>query len=456
MSSAPYGSLGGWRSRTTFVLALSASAIGLGNLWRFSYLAGENGGGPFVLTYVLCLFLIVVPVLIAEVVIGHHGRGSPGPAMKRAADRSLVSRGWRVVGLLACVTGLLILSYYIVIAGWAMAYAEKMQSGEFAAASAVAVGQHFENFLSDPREMVHWQTAFLAMVTAVLCFGVRRGLGLLVWIVVPAIFVLLGVLVDYSLRYGDLDAAQKFLFSVQMLDFSNTSVLVALGQAFYTLSVGVGIGISYGAYAPDRLPVGRSVVAVAVFDTLISLTAGLAIFPIVFANNMEPSMGPGLMFVSLPYAFGNMAEGEVFGFLFFVLVAVAALGSAVALLEPLTGYIIQRTGFYRVVVVFGLTIVVWVMGLGSAFSFNVWEDWLWFGNWNFFQLLDAITAELLLPLVSLLLAIFVGWRMRREILRVELYRESQLFFSSWLFLLRYIVPLAIVLILASAVVPLPW
>ena len=456
MSSAPYGSLGGWRSRTTFVLALSASAIGLGNLWRFSYLAGENGGGPFVLTYVLCLFLIVVPVLIAEVVIGHHGRGSPGPAMKKAADRSLVSRGWRVVGLLACVTGLLILSYYIVIAGWAMAYAEKMQSGEFAAASAVAVGQHFENFLSDPREMVHWQTAFLAMVTAVLCFGVRRGLGLLVWIVVPAIFVLLGVLVDYSLRYGDLDAAQKFLFSVQMLDFSNTSVLVALGQAFYTLSVGVGIGISYGAYAPDRLPVGRSVVAVAVFDTLISLTAGLAIFPIVFANNMEPSMGPGLMFVSLPYAFGNMAEGEVFGFLFFVLVAVAALGSAVALLEPLTGYIIQRTGFYRVVVVFGLTIVVWVMGLGSAFSFNVWEDWLWFGNWNFFQLLDAITAELLLPLVSLLLAIFVGWRMRREILRVELYRESQLFFSSWLFLLRYIVPLAIVLILASAVVPLPW
>lgn len=438
------------------MLALSASAIGLGNLWRFSYLAGENGGGPFVLTYVLCLFLVAVPVLIAEVVIGHHGRGSPGLAMKKAADRSLVSRGWHMVGLLGSVTGLLILSYYIVIAGWAMAYAEKMQSGEFAAASAVVVGQHFEDFLKDPREMVYWQTAFLAMVAAVLCFGVRRGLGLLVWIVVPAIFVLLGVLVDYSLRYGDLDAAQKFLFSVQMLDFSNTSVLVALGQAFYTLSVGVGIGISYGAYAPDRLPVGRSVVAVAVFDTLISLTAGLAIFPIVFANNMEPSMGPGLMFVSLPYAFGNMAEGEVFGFLFFLLVAVAALGSAVALLEPLTGYIIQRTGFYRVVVVLGLTVVVWVMGLSSAFSFNVWEDWLWFGNWNFFQLLDAITAELLLPLVSLLLAIFVGWRMRREILRLELYRESQLFFSSWLFLLRYIVPPAIVLILVSALMPLPW
>lgn len=434
---------------------MSASAIGLGNLWRFSYLAGENGGGPFVLTYVLCLFLIAVPVLIAEVVLGSHGRGSPGHAMKKAADRSLVSRGWRVVGLLACVTGLLILSYYIVIAGWAMAYAEKMQSGEFAAASAVAVGQHFENFLDDPREMVYWQTAFLAMVAAVLCFGVRRGLGLVVWIVVPAVFVLLGVLVDYSLRYGDLDAAQQFLFSVQMLDFNNKSVLVALGQAFYTLSVGVGIGISYGAYAPERLPVGRSVVAVAVFDTLISITAGLAIFPIVFANNMEPSMGPGLMFVSLPYAFGNMAEGEVFGFLFFVLVAIAALGSAVALLEPLTGYIIQRTGFYRVVVVLGLTLIVWVLGLGSAFSFNVWEEWLWFGNWNFFQLLDVMTAELLLPLVSLLLAIFVGWRMRREILRVELYRESAIFFSVWLFLLRYIAPLAIVLILVSALVPLP-
>jgi NSS family neurotransmitter:Na+ symporter len=264
------------------------------------------------------------------------------------------------------------------------------------------------------------------------------------------VLVLLAVLVDFSLRYGDLDAAQDFLFSTKLMDFSSESVLVAMGHAFYTLSVGVGIGITYGAYAPDRIPVGRSVVAVAVFDTLVSLAAGLAIFPIVFANNLEPSMGPGLMFVSLPYAFGNMAEGEVFGFLFFLLIGVVSLGSAVALLEPITGYIMQRTGFYRVPVVLGLSAVVWVLGLGTIFSFNFWQDWIWFADWNFFQLVDAITADFLLPLVSLLIAVFVGWRMRREILREELGRESALFFSLWLFLLRYIAPPAIILMFIMA------
>jgi NSS family neurotransmitter:Na+ symporter len=450
VSPAPYGPLGGWRSRTTFVLALSASAVGLGNLWRFSYLTGEHGGGPFVLTYILCLFLVAVPVLIAEVVIGSHGRGSPVAAIQRASDRSLVSRGWKVVGLLACVTGLLILSYYTVVAGWALAYAQKMQSGVFSAASAVIVGQHFQEFLDAPREMVYWQSLFLLMTATVLCLGVRRGLGLVVWIIVPALLVLLGVLVDFGLRYGDLPATQDFLFSIKLMDFTPQSVLVALGHAFYTLGVGVGVGISYGAYAPARIPVGRSVVAVAVFDTLISLAAGLAIFPIVFANNIEPSMGPGLMFVSLPYAFGNMMEGEVFGFLFFLMVVVAALGSAVAMMEPIVGYIMQRTGLYRTPTVLGLTAVIWILGLGTILSFNIWQDRTWFGHWNFFQLLDAITADILLPLVSLLLALFVGWRMRREILRVELRRESGLFFSLWLFLLRYIAPPAIGLILIRA------
>ena len=434
------------------MLALAASAVGLGNLWRFSYLASEHGGGLFVLTYVLCLFLIAVPVLIAEVVIGSHGRASPVLAIQWASDRSLVSRAWKVVGLLACLSGLLVLAYYIVIAGWAMAYAQRMQSGIFSAASAVVVGQSFQDFLAAPREMIYWQSGFLMMTATVLCFGVRRGLGLLVWIVVPAVLVLLSVLVDFSLRYGDVAAAQKFLFSTSPIDFTPQSVLVALGHAFFTLGVGVGIGISYGAYAPDRIPVGRSVVAVAVFDTLIALAAGLAIFPIILANNIEPSMGPGLMFVSLPYAFGNIMQGEVFGFLFFLMVVVVALGSSVALMEPIVGYIMQRTGLYRMPAVLGLTAVIWGLGLGSALSFNVWQDWHWFGSMNFFQLLEVATADFLLPVVSLLIAIFVGWRMREEILRLELVRESSLFFSLWLVLLRYIVPPAIGVILFVAVV----
>jgi NSS family neurotransmitter:Na+ symporter len=245
-------------------------------------------------------------------------------------------------------------------------------------------------------------------------------------------------------------AAQEFLFSVKLIDFSAQSVLVALGHAFYTLGAGVGIAITYGAYAPERIPIGRSVIAVALFDTLISLAAGLAIFPIVFANNIEPSMGPGLMFVSVPYAFGNIMQGELFGSLFFALVVVAALGSAVALLEPIVRMVMQHRRWHRLFAVLVVAGVVWLLGLGSILSFNVWQEDNWFGNWNFFEVLDALTADLLLPLVSLLTAIFVGWHMRVEILQVELYRETGLFFSLWRFLLRYIVPVAIGLILVAA------
>jgi NSS family neurotransmitter:Na+ symporter len=437
---------GGWQSRTTFVLALSASSVGLGNIWRFSYLTGEYGGAPFVISYLFCLFFIAVPLLIAEVAIGTHGRGSPTISLRWSADRSLLSRNWMIIGVLACITGLLILSYYAVIAGWALAYTGVMASGTFAAASALTVGEYFDQFLSSPRVLIYWQSLFLLMTVVTVSMGVRRGIGLLVWVAVPALIALLAVLVIFGVENGDIKAAQQFLFSVKMIDFTPQSVLVALGHAFFTLGVGVGAGIVYGAYAPERIPVGRSVVAVALFDTLISLAVGLAIFPIVFANNIEPSMGPGLLFVSVPYAFGNILQGELFGTLFFAVVVIAALGSAVAMMEPIVRMVMQHRRWPRLLAVLVVAGIVWVLGLGTVLSFNVWQNDLWFANWNFFELLDAITAGLLLPLVSLLTAVFVGWYMRPEILRMELFRESDLFFALWRFLLRYFVPLAIIVV----------
>ncbi len=437
---------GRWNSRTTFVLALSSAAVGLGNLWRFSYLTGEYGGAPFVVSYLLCLLFIAVPILLAEVAIGTHGRGCPTVAIRWAADRSLLSRNWMGIGLLACFTGLLILSYYAVVAGWGLAYAGYMASGVFSAASALSVGEHFENFLSSPRELVYWQSVFLLMLVLVVSMGVRKGLGLLVWFAVPTLMVLLGVLVVFGVENGDIGAAQDFLFSVKLVDFTAQSVLVALGHAFYTLGVGVGVAITYGAYAPERIPIGRSVIAVALFDTLVSVAAGLAIFPIVFASNIEPSMGPGLFFVSVPYAFGNMMEGEWFGTLFFILVVVAALGSAVAMMEPIVRLLMHHRRMPRLVAVLLVTAVVWVLGIGTILSFNVWQGKGWFGRWNFFEILDVATANFLLPLVAFLTALFVGWCMRKEILKAELYRESALFFTLWHFLLKYIAPPAIGLI----------
>jgi NSS family neurotransmitter:Na+ symporter len=443
------GELGGWGSRTTFVLALSASAVGLGNLWRFSYLAGENGGGLFVLTYILCLFFVAVPVMIAEVIIGSHGRGSPVVALRWVADRSLLSRGWMLLGELACITGLLVLAYYVVVAGWGLAYAWSLHTGLFAAASATVVAEQFGLLLEDVLLMVYWQSLFLLVAVTIVALGVRRGLGTLVWLSVPCLLAMLAGLIKFSFDSGDIPAAQEFLFSVKSIDFTWRSALIALGQALYTLGVGMGVGISYGAYAPDRLPVGRSVMAVAVFDTGIALLAGLAIFPIVFANNMEPSMGPGLFFISLPYAFGNIMLGELFGTVFFALVVLAALGSVVAIMEPIVGVLMQRLRVGRITAALSVGILVWLMALLVALSFGPADQFGNLVNGGLFRLLDRLTAEILLPLVALFTAVLVGWRLRPEILRRELSREMDVFFSLWRRLLRYIAPPAILLVMIA-------
>ncbi|MEH6634849.1 MAG: sodium-dependent transporter, partial [Halioglobus sp.] len=422
MSTVRFNALGGWRSRTTFVLAMSASAVGLGNLWRFSYLTGEYGGAPFVVTYVLCLFLIAVPVMVAEVVIGSHGRASPVAAIRWASDRSLLSRKWMLLGVLACITGLLILSYYIVVAGWGMAYARYMQAGVFSAASAAVVGQQFDGLLADPQQQVYWQSLFLLLTVVIVSLGVRRGLGIMVWLAVPTLVAMLAVLIKFGFDNGDIGAARDFLFSVKLMDFSPEGALVALGHAFYTLGVGVGTGICYGAYAPERIPIGRSVMAVAVFDTMIALLTGLAIFPIVFANNMAPAMGPGLMFVSLPYAFGNLMQGEVFGTVFFLLVVLAALGSAVAIMEPIVTTLMQQLRIRRFTAVLLVGTVVWLLSLAVANSMAPSDGVGWLADGRLFAFLDHITAGLLLPLVALFTTLLVGWNMRPEILRLELYR----------------------------------
>ncbi|MCB1679275.1 MAG: sodium-dependent transporter [Halioglobus sp.] len=438
--------LGEWRSRTTFVLALSASAVGLGNLWRLSYLTGEYGGAPFLVAYVLCLFLVGVPVMVAEVVVGSHGRAGPLSALRHAADRSLRSRGWVLLGVLACLAGLLLLTCYTVVAGWALAYARFMQTGVFAAASVPVAGEQFEQFLGDPLQQAYWQTLFLLACLAVVVTGVRRGLGLLAWLAVPVLLALLGVLVRFSLDNGDLAAAQDFLFSVQWVDFTPQVVLVALGHAFFSLGIGVGVGISYGGYAPRRIPIGRSVVAVAVFDTVFALLAGVAVFPVVFANNLQPAMGPGLMFVSLPYAFGNLLQGELYGALFFALVVVAAMGSAVAVMEPVVTSLMQQFRIRRFTAVVLVGAALWLSGLAVVFSLDPAQRPSWLGGASLLHLLDTLTSAALLPLVVLCTAVFVGWRMRPELQVVVLSRESTLFLSLWRFVLRYIVPPATVLV----------
>ncbi|MEZ5503346.1 MAG: sodium-dependent transporter [Halioglobus sp.] len=449
MNPAGPGARDKWGTRTTFVLALLAATMGLGNLWRFSYLSGEYGGGAFVISYVLCLFLIAVPVLVAELVLGNYGGPSPVQAIRRASDGSLRSRAWLLVGALACLTGLLVLTLYVVVAGWGIAYAGFMNSGIFSAARAVDVGRHFEQFLVEPMQQVYWQSLFLLCVSGIIVFGVRHGLGVLAWLATPLLLAMLAFLIVFAFDNGDIGATRDFLFSTRLVDFTPRSVLVALGHAFFTLGVGVGTGISYGAYAPERIPIGRSVMAVAVFDTVIALLAGLAIYPVVFANNMEPASGPGLVFVSLPYAFGNLMQGELGGTVFFAVVVLASLGSAVAIMEPLVAMLMKQLRLARFTAALLVGAAVWLLALVVVMSFVPGRLPAWLGQQNLLGVLDLLTARVLLPAVAMLVAVFVGWRLRPEILRLELARESGLFFSLWRFLLRYIAPLAIALIMLA-------
>lgn len=433
-----------WRSRTTFVLALSAASIGLASLWRFAWLMGEHGGGAFMLSYVICLFLLAVPLLCAEVVLGSWGRGSPMLSIRHACDRSLRSRHWQWLGLLAVLTGVLLLGYQSVVAGWTLSYAKAMATGELSAASAPVVAAHFAELTSSSALQLKWQSLFLALVVAVLALGMRNGLGMLFWLLVPVMIALLGILVQFALDNGDLAAAREFLFSVKLVDFNRESILAAMGHAALTLGVGVGAGVVYGAYTPDRIPIGRSVVAVAVFDTIVALLAGIAVFPVVFANNLEPAGGPALLFISVPYAFGNAPQGDLFGSLFFGLVLVAALGAAVAMLEPAVATLQQRARLRRPVAALVAGVVVWL--LARAVSVSVANSSL-DGGGNLLLQLDTLTAGLLLPLVCLLTALLVGWSLRPEVLRPQFAREGNVSFSLWRALLRYIAPPAILVLM---------
>ncbi len=427
----------GWRRSWSFVAATTGATIGLGNLWKFSYLAGENGGAAFVLAYLVCIVVVAMPVMIAEVILGSRGRSNPVSTMQDVSLEAGASSLWQIIGWLGCLAGLLVLSYYSVIAGWSFAYVGKLLNGEFVAASAQLSGDIFNNLLSAPALLMQWHALFLLSILLVVALGVRKGISIAARLLVPLLFIMLVALAIYSSQVGDVKAAMDFLFQPDFSALNQEALLDALGHAFFTLSIGVGAMMAYGAYVPDQRSITGMVSTVVLMDTVVSILAGLAIFPLVFSLNMAPAMGPGLMFVAMPYGFGNMIYGNYFGALFFIMVSLAAITSGVALLEPATSWLAQRFRWWRPAAAVVMVLVVWLLGLATIFSFNIWQHIQLFGM-SVFTFLDFVTANLMLPMGGLLTAVFVGWIMRKEVLRDELYVESRQIFSLWRWLLRYI------------------
>jgi len=457
---------GQWSSRLMFILAAAGSAVGLGNIWKFPYIAGENGGGAFVLFYLLCVAMVGLPIMMAEILIGRRGRQSPINTMRALRRAEGASASWVLLGWGGMAAGFLILSYYSVIAGWALAYVPRAAAGVFQGATADGVKSIFSDLIADPERLLAWHTLFMGMTLVVVARGVRHGLERAIRFMMPLLFVLLLLLVGYAYVEGDFARGWDFLFrpdfskliyqcmvkdGVEQCVLNRQPMLIALGHAFFTLSLGMGAIMVYGSYMPKTASITGAALLIALLDTLVALLAGLAIFPIVFANGLAPDSGPGLVFKTLPLAFGAMPFGSLFGALFFVLLVFAAWSSAISLIEPAVAWMVENRGMNRVRATLWTGGIVWALGLGTIFSFNLWsgEQYQWFGK-TVFDWVDFLTANVMLPIGGLFIALFAGWVMRKESSREELAADR---FSHWLWrlVIRYITPLAVSIIFLQAI-----
>jgi neurotransmitter:Na+ symporter, NSS family len=441
-----------WGSRWVFVMAATGSAVGLGNIWKFPYIAGQNGGGAFVLMYLFCIVVIGVPIMIAEVMIGRKSALDPVHGMQLLARKANASRFWTLLGAMGVLTGFLILSYYSVVASWVLAYVFESALGTFSDASAEQVNSFFtQDLLSNPLKLVFWHSVFMLMTMIVVARGVNAGIESTIRVLMPVLFLLLAVLLGYSFSSGSFDQGFDFLFSFDTSKLSRDALLIAMGHAFFTLSLGMGSIMVYGAYMPQKLSIGTTVLSIAALDTLVALVAGMVIFPIVFANSLEPGAGPGLLFVTLPVAFGHMPFGSFFATLFFILVSFAAWSSSISLIEPAIAWL-ERKGYPRKTLALVTGLLVWLLGLGSVFSFNIAADLTLFGK-TFFDLVDYLTSNIMLPLGGLGIAIFAGWIMKRTTVQKELAFKSYVIYVAWTISIRFIAPLAVFVVLIWTLFP---
>lgn len=443
----PRSSLHGhWSSRAAFILAATGAAVGLGNIWKFPYLAGENGGGAFVLVYLACVLAVGLPVLIAEMLLGRRGRRNPIATMRLLSEEEAGSGRWYLVALIGVVTGMAILSYYSVVAGWTLAYAVEAVTGTFRGADTDAVAERFGRLLADPWMMTVWHTLFMAVTVVVVARGVKRGLEAAVRTMMPALFILLLLLVGYAATTGHFMAGLRFLFEPDFSALTPAAVMAALGQAFFSLSIGMGAIMAYGAYLRDDVAVAPTAAIVAGADTTVALLAGIAIFPIVFAYGLDPAEGPGLIFQTLPIAFGAMPFGSVFGTAFFVLLSIAAWTSAISLMEPAVAYLVEHRDASRTVAALIVGGAIWALGLATVLSFNAWSGaTVAFAGREFtaYSAIEYVTSNVALPLGGLAIALFAGWVMSKGSTLDEFERGASTGYGTWRLLIRWLVPIAL-------------
>ncbi len=444
-----------WSSRPAFLLATIGAAVGLGNLWRFPYIAGENGGGGFVLIYLGFVFLLGLPIVAGEMLMGRRGRGSAVTSMRALVQAENASPLWILIGWLSVLVPIAGLSYYAVVAAWALDYFWLAAANSFSGFDASAAQQTFDAQVSEPWRQALLHGLFMLFAVVVVARGVNSGIEKASKFLMPALLAVVVMLVLYGMVKGHFGAAVEFLFKPDFSRITGRSVLIALGQALFSLAIGVGVMITYAAYMPKNFSLRRSAFVVCFGDTVVALLAGLAIFPIVFANGLDPAGGPGLIFVTLPIAFGNMPLGHLIGPLFFTLLIFAAYTTALGMLEPAISWLSERAGGKRARLTVITGICTWLVGLGSVFSFSILGEFhplAVFGvEKTIFDVLDFGIANLLLPFNALLLTLFAGWVLSRTTINDEFGGNNELWLSYWRFTMRFVAPIAIIVVLVDLV-----
>ncbi|TDI45254.1 MAG: sodium-dependent transporter [Acidobacteria bacterium] len=440
-----------WSSQRAFLLAAIGSAVGLGNIWRFPYITGINGGGAFVLVYCACIAVIGVPLLMAEMAIGRRGGRSPVGTMRNLSKEHGGSRFWECIGWQAVLAPTVGLMYYAVVAGWTMDYAFSALSGAFEGITdADGAGALFGALTSDIPRMMVGHAIFIGVTIMIVAAGIQKGLEPAVKFLMPSLAVILLVLVVYSALTADFVGGLAFLFKPDFYKLTPTVVLMAIGQAFFSVGVAVGSFITYSAYMPKNISIPRMAATVAAADTAVALLVGLVIFPLVLTYGLEPGEGPGLVFVTLPIAFAQMPAGAIFGALFFVLMAIAAVTSAISMLEPPVSWLVEHYGIRRRPAAIGAGAFMWLLGLPVLLSFNVLADFRPIAEKNMFELMDFFTANLVIPAGGFLIAVYGGWIFSKDSLREELGLPEGFWFDALRFVMRFVAPVAIALVFLTA------
>lgn len=436
-------------------MASIGSTVGLSNIWKFTYLVGENGGGAFVIVYLCSLLLIGVPVLMAELMIGRMGGRSIVGTMLVLAYKEGTSPRWKYFGWVALFALFLILSFYCVIAGWTVDYSVASTSGALNNLNAQSAVDFYKALLESPLRMAISQGVFIGITVSIVAGGIQVGLEKSIRWMMPALFVILIVVVVYAMITGDMLRTVQFMFAPDFSKITATVFLTAFGQAFFSLGVGLGVMLTYGAYMPRTSSIFRSAVLISFTDGLVAVMAGLAIFPIVFHYGLSPAEGPGLLFMTLPIAFGKMMGGGFIGTLFFLLLFFAALTSSISLLEAIVSRLEEISGLGRKKLTIITGVLLWIVGLGTVFSFNIWSDFKPLRAFQpleektIFGLIDYFASNVIMPVGGILMAVIAGWLISRDSSFRELKMKSRPLYEVWRFLVRYVAPAVVLFIFIS-------